>query len=331
MPGAELAAGAVRQRRPLLTAHTQQANWLAPPTTSTNKGGRLRRYASFLSSGCSRRGSELSVKREAASPIAKGEKLKHQRLFLSIRNAFSHYLSSSSAQTMLDIPRRTYSASSYSGYSAVSTAPTALLTSHCPASDSPTFCSPTPPTASPSKSDSEYRWQYHSIPNSTSGGLWLRTVDSMANFILHWQTRFHQHGDMFASCTLPLTSPPSSNTMALNMETAQLRQAIRRLRWLHPTVALRLAKRNVEEGIEPLSTIPDFIASHVDLQVALVYDVVLSEVEVDAWLDDLLILHTQARERDEERQFGEFLQAATKEGVPGRDRLRIHYWPPQSG
>ncbi|SPC62053.1 uncharacterized protein UHOD_12181 [Ustilago sp. UG-2017b] len=300
MPGAELAAGAVRQRTPLLTAHTQQADWLAPPTTSTNKGGRLRRYASFLSSGCSCRGSELSVKREAASPTAKGEKLKHQRSFLPIRNAFSNYLSSSSAQTLLDIPRRTSSASSYSGYSAVSTAPTALLTSHCPTSYSPTFCSPAPPTASPPKSDSEYRWQYHSIPNSTSEGLWLRTVDSMANFILHWQTRFHQHGDMFASCTLSLTSPPSSNTMALNIETAQLRQAIRRLRWLHPTVALRLAKRNVE-GIEPISTIPDFIASHVDLQVALVYDVVLSEVEVDAWLDYLLILHTQTREWDEER------------------------------
>lgn len=127
---------------------------------------------------------------------------------------------------------------------------------------------------------------------------------------------------MFGSCTLSLSTPSAP----LDLTEGQLREAIRRLRWNHPTVALRLAKR-VDEGIEKLEGIPEFIASKVDLQVALVYDVVLSESDVEAWLDDVLIMHTEDRIEDEEKEFSEFLSTVTKPDVPGRDRLRIHYWP----
>ncbi len=75
------------------------------------------------------------------------------------------------------------------------------ITSSCP---TPDF------DYAPPASDSEYRW--HCI-NGQKGRVWWRTVDAMANFILHWQKRFHQHGDMFGSCTLSLSSPSSNLTV----------------------------------------------------------------------------------------------------------------------
>ncbi|SPO29174.1 uncharacterized protein UTRI_06123 [Ustilago trichophora] len=213
--------------------------------------------------------------------------------------------------------------------------PSLTLTSSATSSTSSSSAAASPPTTSsngtpptpafaPPASTSEYRWNHLSSPHGRK--VWWRNVDSMANFILHWQTRFHQHGDMFGSCTLGLSSPsPSSTSERLYLTRAQLRESIRRLRYNHPTVALRLAKRS-ELGID-LLPIPPFLESKVNLQVALVYDIVESEEEVEAWLDDVLTVHSEERIASEEEEFSAILQAATTEGVPGRNRLRIHFWP----
>ncbi len=68
-----------------------------------------------------------------------------------------------------------------------------------------------------------------------------------------------------------------------------------------------------------------------DLQVALVYEEVQGEEGMEAWLDDVAIYHEEGAEdrvKDEEEDFRKFLARATAEGVPGRDRLRVHFWPP---
>ncbi|SNX87454.1 uncharacterized protein MEPE_06164 [Melanopsichium pennsylvanicum] len=201
------------------------------------------------------------------------------------------------------------------------------------------------PLVTPPHSDSEYKWNAHQTKEGRL--IWWRTVDAMSNFIQHWQHRFYNHGDMFASCTLSLSSPSipqssfdpadpcsrSASKPAFELTYTTLREAVRRLRWNHPTIALRLAKR-AELGIEMLD-IPAFIAQHVDLQVALVFDVLTNEAEVEAWLDEILFIHPSTLSRSssamggqqEEGEFRSFLTEATKEGVPGRDRLRIHYWP----
>lgn len=179
------------------------------------------------------------------------------------------------------------------------------------------------PLVCPPASVSEFRWNYL---DTGSRRVWWRTVDSMANFILHWQTRFHQHGDMFGSCTLSLSTPSSSSASApCHLSIVQLREAVRRLRFNHPTVALRLAKRQ-EFAIERLVGIPESLEGKVDLQVALVYEAVESDREVDEWLDEVLIVHTEERQT-EDTEFDSFIASATADGVAGRDRLRIHYWP----
>lgn len=194
-------------------------------------------------------------------------------------------------------------------------------TSSSPSASSPATSthnhSPNPtqkPTYSPPASTSEYRWRPHQVGSQR---IWWRKVDAMANFILHWQSRFYQHGDMFASCTLSL--PPS-----YDLSSSHLREAMRRLRFNHPTIALRLAKRE-GLGIEKLD-IPKFLEEEVDLQVALVYDVVESEEEVEAWLDEVVIFHPESRQ-EEVSEFEDFLTKSTAAGVQGRDRLKVHFWP----
>lgn len=221
------------------------------------------------------------------------------------------------------ISLRTSSDSSLEQPSLTLTPSATSCTSTSSAATSPPLTSsneiPPKPAFAPPASTSEYRWNHLCSPQGLK--VWWRNVDSMANFILHWQKRFHQHGDMFGSCTLSLSSPSER----LHLTTVQLRESIRRLRYNHPTVALRLAKRS-ELEIDPLP-IPLFLESKVDLQVALVYDIVESEEEVEAWLDHVLIVHSEERIASEEKEFSAILQSATTEGVPGRDRLRIHYWP----
>ena len=197
----------------------------------------------------------------------------------------------------------TYSLGSSSTLDSATLAPPTISRAASTASTSATSSVAGPPSEEPSPkpaavgfapphSESEYRWNLlHTDVDGEAKGktVWWRNVDAMANFILHWQTRFFQHGDMFGTCTLSLSSSPSqgSTSKRLQLTTPQLREAVRRLRYNHPTVALRLAKR-AELGIAPLA-IPPFLQEKVDLQVALVYDVVTCETELEAWLDDVLV------------------------------------------
>lgn len=184
----------------------------------------------------------------------------------------------------------------------------------------------------PPQSDSEYSWHYVEH-RERMGGMkrcWWRNVDAMANFILHWQTRFHQHGDMFVSCLLRTQVAGEAGMVTVSV--LHVREAMRRLRFSHPSVALRLARRS-ELGLEPLA-IPHTVAEHVDLQVALVYDVLESEADVQRWLDTSLVVHTEQRtsqDRDDDDlqqyEFQQHVAAATANTVPGRTRLVIHFWP----
>ncbi|CBQ70155.1 hypothetical protein sr16360 [Sporisorium reilianum SRZ2] len=173
-------------------------------------------------------------------------------------------------------------------------------------------------------STSDFRWRF--LDAASNGKVWWRTVDSMANFILHWQTRFHEHGDMFGSCLLDVQRAEGEGA-ACELSRAGLREAVRRLRFEHPSVALRLAKR-AALGIEPLRNIPPLVAQHVDLQVALVYDVVECDADVERWLDDIVVYHLASEERlEDDDEFRTLVAAGTADGVPGRDRLRFHFWP----
>ncbi|CDW99304.1 hypothetical protein [Sporisorium scitamineum] len=251
--------------------------------------------------------------------------LKHYSSYLSIRNKSNpdkriHH--KHSFASFLTTSRSTTGSSSSTDLSPTTSADDTLSSTTPSLTLEP---SPNQPAFTPPPSTSYFQWHFHRSLR-TPAKLWWRNVDSMANFILHWQTRFHQHGDMFGSFTLNvLPSPSSSRAVACELTVQQLREAVRRLRFDHPTVALRLAKRG-SVGIEPLGNIPELIADHVDLHVALVYEVVESEVEVEEWLDEVVVLHEEDRLEDDE-EFRAFLSAATADGVPGRDRLRIYYWP----
>lgn len=209
---------------------------------------------------------------------------------------------------------RSVSGASAANVDAVSSAATSILPSPSDEADEAHKMA-----ASPPESDSEYRWH---LLRHDNGHVWWRNVDNMANFILHWQNRFHQHGDMFGTCLVRRGTGPCK------LGLGKLREAVRRLRFQHPTIALRLARR-AEFGIAKLE-LPAFIEKHVDLQVALVYDGVQSDEDVERWLDQVVVVHNEERQEDG-GEYAAFIAEATKDGVPGRDRLRIHFWPCDEG
>ncbi|TKY88019.1 hypothetical protein EX895_003115 [Sporisorium graminicola] len=260
--------------------------------------------------------------------------LKHYSSYLSVRNkfkstekrirpkhSFASFLTADRSATA------SHSSSSGASFSNLSPADTSTSSNNGSTTAFDTYpedeATSEQPAYSPPHSTSDYRWRFQA-----DSKVWWRNVDSMANFILHWQTRFYQHGDMFFSCTLNVAPSSSSGdrAVACELSKAELREAVRRLRYDHPTVALRLAKRGLL-GIEQLQNIPPLIAQHVDLQIALVYDLVESESDVEAWLDEVIIYHDSEERFENGAAFRSFIAAATADGVPGRDRLRVHYWP----
>lgn len=199
--------------------------------------------------------------------------------------------------------------------------PAATAASNTSSSSTVTRCSAStdevraskPPTPTPPCSTSAYRWRFLASPSP----LWWRPVDPMSNFILHWNQRFHGHGDMFA--TLLLTSSSS-----LNITGTDLREAMRRIRFSHPTIAVRLAKRS-EVGIAERVDMPKVLQGKVDLQFALVCDVLLGENEVQAWLDETVVIHNA-----EDAAFERFVAARTARGSGSPSGLRVHFWPSTS-
>lgn len=84
--------------------------------------------------------------------------------------------------------------------------------------------------------DSDFRWN----PVAVKGRrVWYRKMDGMAKFILHWQHRFHNHGDIYVHGDLQAIERDGK----LPVNTSHLREVMRRLRSVHPVVAMSIQQR----------------------------------------------------------------------------------------
>lgn len=173
--------------------------------------------------------------------------------------------------------------------------------------------------ASPPQHDSEYKWCRTQVDKNI---VWYRNMDGMANFILHWQHRFHNHGDMYARAILE-RKDEHGHILSLNIHQAHLREALRRLRSVHPYIAVEL-KRRKDLNAPPVKVSPRL--GHLDLQYALSYTVPCCEADIEEWLDRVIVVHS----KEESRDFGRFYQEMTSTHRGSVHNLCFHFWEPAS-
>ncbi|KZT29979.1 hypothetical protein NEOLEDRAFT_491534 [Neolentinus lepideus HHB14362 ss-1] len=124
--------------------------------------------------------------------------------------------------------------------------------------------------------------------------------------------------DIILSCHL---SPPPG--MSVHIDEALMKAAVRILRFEHPTIAAKCAFPKLEEGAVPQSS-DGFLA----------YEVPASEEDVDHWLNEVVIVHTDAT-----REHGDIQTALTiitrELGGVGRKRstalFELHFIPGLAG
>ncbi|KAN0063713.1 hypothetical protein ACQY0O_003763 [Thecaphora frezii] len=183
----------------------------------------------------------------------------------------------------------------------------------------------------PPASTSEYAWHKTSADAANGKRYWYRRQDTMGDFCLHWQKRFHGHGDMYATGLLYEKSVAGPSTMIpADVNVHHVRETMRRLRSRFPFVAVELVKRS-EYGIDPLTNIPKFVEKNVDLQVAITYEIVETDEDVDHWLDRLVIVHNEPRTKEsaedpEQKEYIEFVAHVTRTSEFS-NRLKVHFWP----
>lgn len=167
----------------------------------------------------------------------------------------------------------------------------------------------------PPQYDSEYRWCRVQVNKRT---VWYRNMDEMANFILHWQHRFHNHGDIYAKAILE-RKDSHGQIILLDVTQAHLREALRRLRSVHPYIAVEL-RRRMELDAPPIKVSPRL--DHLDLQYALSYTVPCCEADIKEWLDRVVVIHP----KEEPRDFGCFYQEMTATDQSSTHNLCFHFW-----
>ncbi|KAF7972386.1 hypothetical protein HWV62_18104 [Athelia sp. TMB] len=109
-------------------------------------------------------------------------------------------------------------------------------------------------------------WSWTPAPTPASPNTWTRRLWGGEHVFAHAARAQPGRGDGMVSCTLRVPAPPS-----LALTHAHVRQAVRRLRWDHPSVASRVDW--------PPEGEPRFV-----------YAAPTSEADVDAWLDAIVFL-----------------------------------------
>ncbi|PWN50795.1 hypothetical protein IE53DRAFT_78393 [Violaceomyces palustris] len=181
----------------------------------------------------------------------------------------------------------------------------------------------------PPASDGPFRWIKST---SSKKPTWYRSIDAMANFILHWQTRFHNHGDMYVSGLLK-EKDKDGELRLIDINRNHVREALRRMRAVHPYVAVHIVDRE-SVGAEPIK-LPATLKK-LKLQVALAYEVPQSEDDIDEWLNRTLIVHDKlppgsGLTNQSHEVFRDLVRQRSRYDVPALDQFRVHLWEADLG
>ncbi|SPO41349.1 uncharacterized protein PSFLO_06831 [Pseudozyma flocculosa] len=199
----------------------------------------------------------------------------------------------------------------------------------------------------PRPATSEFAWR--KTPDGSPDGKqhWYRRQDTFGEHCLLWQKRFPGHADMYSSMLLyeksipdgaAVASGPSTSTstdrsaaVPADITVDHVRETMRRMRSLFPFVAMELVKRSDLFGVDPIPDIPRTISKHIDLQVALAYQIVHTDREVESWLDEIIVVHREPRTRDkvegpEQQEDADFVAQMSRRDTDC-NRLIVHFWP----